>query len=45
MDEKDLMEEEVLSAGAAGQGVEAMNTFMKAKTYKDLKEKMEQNLK
>lgn len=62
VDEKDHVKDEVLSSGATGQGIEAINTFwggsgqpdkqdigllkfMKAKTYKDLKEKMEQNLK
>lgn len=42
VDEKDLMDEELL-AGAPGSSYESMNTFMKAKTYKDLKEKIEQN--
>jgi len=42
IDEKDLMEEDIM-AGGPGCSYESMNTFMKAKTYKDLKEKMDQN--
>lgn len=32
-------------AGGPGSSYECMNTFMKAKTYKDLKEKIDQNTK
>lgn len=44
IDEKDLMEDDVM-AGGPGSSYESMNTFMKAKTYKDLKEKIDQNTK
>lgn len=42
VDEKDLLEEDIMAGGPAS-SYESMNTFMKAKTYKDLKEKMDQN--
>ena len=38
------MEEELIGAGPAS-SYESMNTFMKAKTYKDLKEKIDHNTK
>lgn len=42
VDEKDPIEEEIMAGGPTS-SYESMNTFMKAKTYKDLKEKIEQN--
>jgi hypothetical protein len=40
-DEKDLLEDDLLAGSAGPTTFESMNTFLKAKTYKDLKEKME----
>ncbi len=37
------MEEDIMAG--PGSSYESMNTFMKAKTYKDLKEKIDQNTK
>ena len=40
-DDKELLDDDLLAGGAGPTTFESMNTFLKAKTYKDLKEKME----